>query len=109
MPLRHRRDGNHKALVNALEHLGWTVCDTSQGCQVGAPDLFIAKAGRVVACEVKSLKGKTSPWQDAFLNAWPGETAVLRSVDDVIALNRSGQATIQPTRGGSAVSPGDSA
>jgi hypothetical protein len=93
MPLRHRRDQNQRELTLVLEHLGWTVCDTSQGCQVGAPDLFIAKAGRVVACEVKSLRGKTSPWQDAFLKAWPGETAILRSVDDVLSLNRSGQAT----------------
>ena len=87
MRLRHRRDSNHKALVTALERLGWAVCDTSQGCQVGAPDLFIAKGGRVVACEVKAAKGRVSAWQEAFLKAWPGEVVILRNIQDVINLN----------------------
>jgi hypothetical protein len=49
-------------------------------------DLVIAKAGRVVLVEVKDRTGKLTEAQKALLASWPGETAVLRSVEDVARL-----------------------
>jgi hypothetical protein len=101
-------DRNHKAVVDTLRACGWRVKDTSRVGQ-GFPDLVIAKGGRTMLAEVKAPTGAILSLQHAFLIDWPGEWIILRSVEDVLALNQSGQATIQPTRGGSAVSPGDSA
>ena len=84
--LRHRRDANHAAIIDALWQGKWCVLDISQGGQAGTPDLFIARGTRVVACEIKSAKGKLRPAQETFFKTWPGETAILRSVSDVIAL-----------------------
>jgi Holliday junction resolvase len=79
---RKRRDANHKPIVEALRACGWAILDTSQ-CGDGAPDLIIARAGRVIAVEVKAPKGKLRPDQVDWQAAWPGEHAVIRSVADV--------------------------
>lgn len=85
-------DGNHQEIVSALRLCGWQTADTSR-VGGGFPDLVIAKGGRTILVEVKMPKGKLLPVQRAWLTSWPGETAIVRSVDDVLLLNRSGQAT----------------
>lgn len=82
---RKRRDGNHSELLGVFARLGWTCLDTSQ-CGGGAPDAICARGGRTVAIEIKTLKGKVKPHQQSWLAAWPGETAIVRSVADVITL-----------------------
>jgi Holliday junction resolvase len=84
---RKRRDANHKPIVEALKACGWAILDTSQ-CGDGAPDLIIARAGRVIAVEVKAPKGTLKPGQVAWLAAWPGEHAVIRSIADVLAVTQ---------------------
>jgi hypothetical protein len=89
-----RKDGTHKAIQTALERLGWQVLDVSR-----APltvDLVIAKSGRVVLVECKAEKGKLTEGQNDLFSRWSGETAVLRGIDDVLSLNRSGQAPAPP-------------
>jgi hypothetical protein len=89
-----RKDSTHKAIQTALERLGWQVLDVSR-----APltvDLIIAKAGRVVLVECKAEKGKLTEGQNDLFNRWSGETAVLRGIEDVLILNRSGQAPAPP-------------
>lgn len=49
----HRIDNNHKAVRDVLRKSGWLVLDLSRAGK-GVPDLFIAKAGRVMFCEVKN-------------------------------------------------------
>ena len=88
---RHRLDQNHKIIEQALWRCGWTVINLSQSQVVGCPDLFIAKGGRVVAVEIKSPTGRLNGFQETFQKAWPAECAVLRTVEDVLALNQSGQ------------------
>ena len=89
MTWARRKDGTHKAVQTALERLGWVCLDVSRAPL--AVDLVIAKAGRVVLVEVKAKKGTLTKGQVEILKYWPAETAVLRDIDDVLALNRSGQ------------------
>jgi len=79
-----RKDGPHAIVLQALRAYGWSVMDVSR-----APlciDLVIAKAGRVVLVEVKDRTGKLTDGQKLLLSSWPGETAVLRSLEDVARL-----------------------
>ncbi len=93
-----KKDTTHKTIVEALEACGWAVLDISR-----APltvDLAIAKKGRgTILVEVKTGKNKLTDGQWKILSYWPAETAVLRCVDDVLALNRSGQDISPPQRG----------
>jgi hypothetical protein len=81
-------DGNHGLLVEALRAYGWVVRDTSRVGQ-GFPDLLIAKRGRTVLVEVKTPKGRLEEAQKVFLMEWPGEWAILTSLDDVERFNDS--------------------
>ena len=53
-----RTDANHKPIVHALASCGWVCLDLSRAGH-GAPDLLAARAGRLVAVEVKD--GTKSP------------------------------------------------
>ncbi len=84
MPYARKKDSTHAMVLEALRAYSWTVLDISR-----APlcvDLVIAKAGRVVLVEVKDRTGKLTEAQKALLASWPGETAVLRSLEDVARL-----------------------
>lgn len=85
---RHRRDANHALVCEAFQKAGWIVWDTSQGSATGAPDLVVSKAGRTVVVEVKPHRKMLRASQMRFLGEWQGESAVVRSVDDVIALTK---------------------
>ncbi len=79
-----KKDSTHQAVLEALRAYGWSILDISR-----APlcvDLVIAKADRVVLVEVKDRTGKLTEAQKLLLSSWPGETAVLRSLDDVARL-----------------------
>jgi hypothetical protein len=82
-----KRDGNEAAIIEALEKTRWTVLRLSGE---DTPDLLAARwekgYPRVVLCECKSRRGKVRPGQARVLDTWPGETAVLRSVEDALAL-----------------------
>jgi hypothetical protein len=84
-------DGNHAEIVELFQVLGWSVLSLARVGQ-GVPDLLIAKQGRTVLVEVKMRLGRLQPLQELFLSWWQGETAIVRSLEDVQALNRSGQA-----------------
>jgi hypothetical protein len=88
MTYARRTDSTHKAVVEAFRAAGWHVLSTFR--LPNAPDLFVAKAGRTVAVEVKGPKTKLSPGQASWLSDWPGETAVVRGIEDVMALSRLG-------------------
>jgi hypothetical protein len=79
------RDKSEPEIVKALEALGWKWCPVYAR---NKPDGFAAKGGRTVAIENKTGKAKLRPGQQQFFDTWPGEKAVLRSVEDVIALNQ---------------------
>jgi hypothetical protein len=101
-----RRDKSEKLIVETLRQLGWSVLQVSVA---NGPDLFAAKTvkaetvaaigpfpyptrfgftyQRCVAIECKTGKRKLKPGQERFREMWAGEYVVLRSVEDVIALN----------------------
>jgi len=84
MPWARKKDSTHTQVLEALRAYGWSALDISR-----APlcvDLVIAKAGRVVLVEVKDRTGKLTEAQKLLLASWPGETAVLRSLEDVARL-----------------------
>jgi Holliday junction resolvase len=88
-----KRDSSEADIVSTLRQLGWSVLQVSVK---DGPDLFAAKhyypSGgwycRTVAIECKTGKKKLKPGQERFRETWAGEYVVLRSVDDVLALNK---------------------
>jgi hypothetical protein len=55
--------------------------------QHGGEIVDVMHAPRCVAIECKTGKKKLKPGQERFRETWAGEYVVLRSVDDVLALN----------------------
>ena len=85
---RHRKDANHDEIAEAFTKCGWCVFSTSQlGC--GFPDLVISKAGRTMVIEVKSGDKALRASQERFLRVWPGESATVRTVNDVLVLTKA--------------------
>jgi hypothetical protein len=80
-------------IIEAWRHAGAEVLILS-GAGHGAPDALVGWRGRAILCEIKNPNGRNrlSPEQANFLNGWPGETAVIRTVDEALALLR-GRAT----------------
>jgi hypothetical protein len=89
-----KRDSSEADIVATLRQLGWSVLQVSVK---DGPDLFAAKriyrskfgehVLRCVAIECKTGTKKLKPGQEDFRSKWQGEYVVLRSVDDVLALN----------------------
>ena len=84
--LRHRKDGNHDAGVGWFQVYGWTVHDTHEGASEGGPDIFAAKHGRTVAAEFKMPGEPLRQSQQEWMDKWPGEKAIIRSLEDVARL-----------------------
>lgn len=60
-----------KQVRQFAEAMGWNVAVTwsSMNSPRGWPDLFMVRRGVAVAIELKREKGKTTPYQDAWLAA----------------------------------------
>ncbi len=87
MSYARKVDSTHKAVVEAFRAAGWHVCATFR--LPHCPDAFVAKAGRTVAVEIKGPKTRISAQQSAWHADWPGETAIIRSPEDVLELSRA--------------------
>jgi hypothetical protein len=89
---RKRADHNQAEILKALWKIG---CSTVVLSQVGGacPDILAARGGRSVLLEVKSKLGKLSPEQQEFHAWWEGEIAVVRSVDEAVAVFQTGMFT----------------
>ena len=75
----HRLDGNHPAIVEALERLGATVYP------IGRPvDLLVGWKGQNWLLEVKQPRAGLEPRQVTFFIHWAGQAAVVRSVEDAL-------------------------
>jgi len=53
---RHRKDGNHDVVVEAIERRGFVWWDTSQS-EIGV-DGFVVGHGRLVPCEIKDPESR---------------------------------------------------
>lgn len=82
-----KRDSNHTAITQALKACGCSVLDLS-ALGAGAPDILVARQGRVVLMEIKNPQGRdrVEPNQVAWHAAWRGPpVAVVRSVAEALA------------------------
>ena len=97
-----RRDANQAEIVETLRKLGWYVIDLAGVAELvhcvpgagpgGLPDLLISKLtgadDRTLFVEVKVPGEKRILLQEQFADLWPGYVAVVRSVEDCLALDR---------------------
>ena len=102
-PPHGHRDANQRAIVTVLHQLGISTLDLS-ALGSGCPD--IAATGgplgsAVWLIEVKNpanwrgKRGTADAHQQAWMDAWPGPTCLLRTVDEAItwATEQRGRAT----------------
>ncbi len=82
-----RTDSTQAQVVEAFRKAGWSVWPTFR--TPNGPDLVVAKAGRTICVEVKGPKTRISAGQKVWHADWPGETAIVRSVSDVLELSRA--------------------
>lgn len=92
-----RVDTTHAEVVDAFRACGWTVHQAFRDPK--GPDLWVSKAGRTVAVEVKGPKGKLKAHQEAWRQSWHGESAVIRSAEDVRALSTPAGGSGLPANG----------
>jgi hypothetical protein len=78
-----RRDGNEKAIVNAIRACGATWLSVSVR---NGPDGIIGWHGKNYLAEVKTPKGKHKTGQTEFAEKWRGTIHVLRTPEDVYQL-----------------------
>lgn len=76
-------DNNQREIVEALRGIGASVEITSQVGK-GFPDLAVGFRGNTYLLEVKGPKGKLTPDQVRFHQAWNGHIAVVRTVDEAL-------------------------
>ena len=59
-------------IIDLARQLGWLVyhCRDSRGSQPGFPDLILLKGKKLIVWECKSLKGRTTPSQQEWLDAF---------------------------------------
>ena len=50
------------------------------------PDILIGYHGDNFLIEIKTAKGKVKPGQQRHYDEWPGQTAIARSLDDVLMI-----------------------
>ena len=71
----HRSDANAEEIIAAWRRVGATVE------AIGRPvDVVVGYKGVNYLAEIKTLRGKLRPRQEAFLETWRGQVAVIRTV-----------------------------
>ena len=79
-------DANQGDIVKALLQIpGVDVIDLRE---VGndCPDILIGYESDNYLIELKTEKGKVKPGQQRHYDEWPGQTAIARSLDDVLMI-----------------------
>lgn len=69
-----KRDGNEKAIIQALTHVGASVTQLSAK---GIPDLLVGFRGETYLFETKNKYGKLTDDQIAFMDTWRGKPVVI--------------------------------
>lgn len=81
-------DANQGEIVKVFRADGWTVT-LLHFVGRGLPDFVAGKWGMNLLIEVKTEKGKLTPDEAAWHEAWRGQVAIVRTVDDALRLARS--------------------
>lgn len=74
----HRLDANHRAIRDAIQSVGATVDEK------GPLDLLVGFRGTNYLLEIKTTRGTLRASQRAFLAAWQGQAAVVRTVEEAL-------------------------
>jgi Holliday junction resolvase len=91
MRLRSRRDANEKAIVEALEAVGFTIARLNEP---GAPDLLATRGGRLWLIEIKDgskspSRQKLTPKQILWHARWrEAPLYTVRSIEEALALGK---------------------
>lgn len=80
-----KRDGNAVEIVAAWLKVGAKVIDLDDVCK-GCPDKLVGYAGHNWLAEIKTEDGKLTPAQVEFFQTWPGQKAVVRSIEEGLAM-----------------------
>jgi len=78
-----RRDANEALIVACLQAAGATVCRLSDK---GVPDLLVGYQGVNMLVEVKGFKGKLTPAEQEWHQAWRGQVVIVRTVEEAMRL-----------------------
>lgn len=78
-------DANQPEIVAALRAVGCSV-QTLAAVGAGVPDLLVGVSGVNLLMEVKTASGKLTKDQVPWHDAWRGQVAIVRSVDEALAL-----------------------
>lgn len=85
--MHHRVDNVQREIVSALRAVGALVQHLHDVGR-GVPDLLVAFRGRLYLLELKSRRGRVTPHQRAWLDAWcavaPDAIHVVRDVDEAL-------------------------
>lgn len=80
----HRRDANHKAIVDELRQCGFSVIDLSQ-LGHGIPDILVGKYGLFECLVELKSDGEASKAQIEFAKQWRGPRAfIARTAEEII-------------------------
>lgn len=88
MNQHHRRDGNHKEIVQGLRSRGYTIADISQ-VDGGCGDILAGKQGRTWLLEIKAPGiVKLTPDEAKFKKRWKGQWAIVTTVQEALEVLR---------------------
>ena len=79
-------DSNQNDIIHALNQI--PALDVIDLREVGddCPDVLIGYAGVNYLVEIKTPTGRMKPGQIRHFEEWPGQTAIARSLDDVLKI-----------------------
>ena len=81
--MARRTDANQAEIVQALRMAGCTV-HSLHAVGHGCPDLLVGHGGRNYLLEIKAANGRLRQSQERWIEAWRGQVAVTRSVEDAL-------------------------
>jgi Holliday junction resolvase len=90
-------DANQKELVSQFRKLGYSVL-LLNAIKGGCPDALVAKHGENFLVEFKSKSGKLNELQEEFIGKWNANVFVVRSIEDIIKLDKKLLAPIKNNR-----------
>lgn len=76
-------DSNQPAIVEALRRAGASVRSTAMVGD-GFPDLAVGILGATFLVEIKGERGKLSPAEEKFFDAWTGHVVIIRTPEQAI-------------------------
>jgi len=80
-----RTDKNHTDIVDGLRAVGASV-QSLANVGYGVPDLLVGFRGRNYLMEVKTRRGKLRKSQVEWFDAWRGDVALVRTLDDALMI-----------------------